>query len=73
MDILNQFYNDEHAREAVKAFFLAELDKIALENVYEGKETNGIKDAKETIERSFILLGELYGKQKQKETINFAR
>ena len=70
---LNQFYNDEHTREAVKAFFLAQLDKMALEKVFEGLDTHGIKDAKETIERSFIELGELYGKNKKPNITNQAR
>lgn len=72
-NLLNQFTNDEHTREAVKAFFLAELDKLALEKVYEGKDTTGIKDAKETIERSFIELKELYSKKKVVQNINYAR
>ena len=72
MDLLNQFFNDEHTREAVKAFFLAELDRLALERVYDGKDTTGIKDAKETIERSFIELKELYEKNKEVKNINYA-
>ena len=70
---LRQFYNDEHTREAVKEFFLAQLDRLALDKVYEGKDTSGIKDAKETIERSFIELKELYGKDKKPDNTNPAR
>ena len=73
MDLLNQFYNDEHTREAVREFFLKELDKLALEQVYGGQETSGIKDAREVIERSFIELKELYGKNKEAKNINPAR
>ena len=72
-NFLNQFYNDEHTREAVKAFFLEQLDKLALEKVYSGKETTGIKDAKETIERAFIELKELYSQEKPIKNINEAR
>ncbi len=72
-NFLNQFHNDEHTREAVKAFFLEQLDKLALEKVYEGKDTAGIKNAKETIERSFIELKELYGKDKIINSVNEAR
>ena len=72
-NFLNQFYNDEHTREAVKAFFLEQLDKLALEKVYSGKETTGIKDAKETIERAFIELKELYSQEKTIKNINEAR
>ncbi|OGL46466.1 MAG: hypothetical protein A2W05_07115 [Candidatus Schekmanbacteria bacterium RBG_16_38_10] len=72
-NFLNQFYNDEHTREAVKAFFLEQLDKLALEKVYSGEETTGIKDAKETIERAFIELKELYGKDIKINSVNQAR
>lgn len=73
MDLLKQFHNDEHTREAVKEFFLSELDKYALESVYDGKDTTGIKDAKKVIENAFIELRELYGKDKRVITINEAR
>ena len=72
-NFLNQFYNDEHTREAVKAFFLEQLDRLALEKVYSGEETTGIKDAKETIERAFIELKELYGKDIKINSVNQAR
>ena len=72
-NLLNQFHNDEHTREAVRAFFLEQLDRLALEKVYSGKETTGIKDAKETIERSFIELKELYGKDVKINSVNQAR
>ena len=71
--MLNQFYNDENTREEVKSFFLAELDKLALEKVYEGQDTKGIKDAKEAIERAFTELKELYGKEKKPDNTNPAR
>lgn len=70
---LNQFYNDEHTREAVKQFLIDQLDKLALERVYSGEDVKGIADAKETIEKSFIELKELYGKDKVVKTINQAR
>ena len=71
--MLNQFYNDEKTREAVKEFFFEQLDKLALEQVYEGKDTQGVKTAKEAIERSFIELRELYEKKKQVNNVNEAR
>lgn len=71
--LLNQFYSEESVREAVREFFLVQLDKLALERVYDGKDTTGIKDAKKVIENSFIELSELYGKDKRVITINEAR
>lgn len=73
MDNLNRFYQDENLREDVKTFFLEELNKLALERVYNNKETRGIADAKEIIEKSFIELQERYGKRKKVEVINQSR
>lgn len=72
MNLLNQFSNDEHTREAVKSFLLAELDKHALELVYDGKDVKGIADAKKVIEQSFIELKELYEKV-EKKLVNNSR
>ena len=70
---LNQFYNDEYTREAVKSFLLKQLDEVALERVYDGEDTKGIADAKETIEKAFVEMKELYGKEQKPNTINQAR
>ena len=71
--LLNNFYNDEHTREAVKEFFLQELDKYALEKVYAKEETKNIAEAKEVIEQAFSELHELFSKRKEVEVINKAR
>jgi hypothetical protein len=62
--LLNTFQNEPHTREAVKEFMFAQLDKVALERVYERGDTQSIADAKEVIENVFIELKELYGKDK---------
>lgn len=72
-DLLRQFYNDETLREEVKAFLFQELDKYALEKVYEKKDTQAIAEAKETIERAFSELEVLFSRKKDKEIINPAR
>lgn len=72
MDLLHQFYDDSYTRDAVKEFLLKELDRIALEKVYEKKDTQGIADAKETIERAFTELKEKY-EQKKKVVVDSPR
>lgn len=64
---LNTFQNDEYVREAVKDFLTSQLNKLALERVYERKNTNDVADAKEIIEKAFVELHELYGKKKPVE------
>lgn len=73
IDLLNNFQNDEHTREAVKAFFFQEMDKYALEMVYNMEDTLAIAEAKKVIERAFVQLGETYSRKKVKEIINKAR
>lgn len=71
--LLKQFNNDEHTREAVKLFLFAVLEKIALERVYNREDTKDLADAKEIIETMFIELREKYADDKEKEKINLAR
>ena len=73
MDLLNQFQNDEHRREAVLEFLLKQMDTMVLEKVYLGEDVKGIADAREAIKRAFIELQELYGKDKIIKNINHAR
>jgi len=73
MELLKRFYEDEHTREAVEEFFNKELEKLALEKIFSGQEISGIKDAKKVIERSFVELKELYGKDKESKSTNQAR
>lgn len=68
--LLIQFQNDAHTRETVREFMLAQLDKTALEYVYEQKDTKPIAEAKKVIEQTFIELKELYSQDKKKETYN---
>lgn len=71
--LLKQFNNDEHTREAVKMFLFVILEKIALERVYNREETKDLADAREIIETMFIELREKYADDKEKEKINLAR
>lgn len=73
MDLLNQFYKDEHTREAVKSFLFSELNIYALEKVYESEDTKAIAEAKETIERAFSRLEDMYTPKKKAEVSNPAR
>lgn len=73
MDILHQFYDDSYTRDAVKKFLLEELDRYALEKVYEKKDTHGIADAKESIDRAFTELQEMYEQNKRVEVVNEAK
>lgn len=68
--LLIQFQNDAHTRETVREFMLAQLDKLALEYVYEQKDTKGIAEARNVIENTFVELKELYSQDKKKEVYN---
>lgn len=51
-ELLKQFYQQEHMRVEVYKFFKKVLDDIALERVYKGESTEGIKDAKQVLIRA---------------------
>lgn len=66
------FYNNEHEREAVKAFLITQLGNLAIERAFDGDDVVGIKEARDTIVRSFDRLDEMYGK-KDKSIISNSR
>lgn len=49
--LLKQFFDQEQMRIEVYKFFKHTLDEIALERVYKGEDTQGVKDAKEVLVR----------------------
>jgi hypothetical protein len=63
MHILNQFHQNKVEREAVQAFMVQCLEKIAVERVFRGEDVSGIKDARELVDRTFDELQLLYGEQ----------
>lgn len=65
-ELLKQFYQQEHLRVAVYQFFKQVLDEIALERVYRGQETAGIKDAKEVLVRAESALQSKFAPKKAK-------
>lgn len=68
--ILRGFYNNEGEREAVKGFLVEMLGEIAIERAFDGKDTKGIQEARECVERAFDRLEEKYGKIKKPIAIN---
>lgn len=73
IDRLNLFYQDENMRELVKDYLFTQLDKLAIEKVYNREDVKGMADAKEAIEKAFNLLDETYGARKTTNTDNSAR
>jgi hypothetical protein len=62
MNQLSLFYNNEGEREAVRAFMIEVLERIAIERAFAGKDVKGIPEARECIEQTFDRLAEKYGK-----------
>jgi hypothetical protein len=58
---LKVFYDNENQREAVKEFMIQCLQELAVERVFERKDTGSIADAKDVVEHTFIRLSEIYG------------
>lgn len=64
---LKAFYGDKAMMESVYGFFLAHLDKMALQRVMERKDTAAIPDAKEVIDNAILELDALFGIKKEKK------
>lgn len=65
MQILHQFYANKVEKDAVQAFMIECLEKIAVEKTFAGEDTTGIKDARELIDRMFNELETTYGEVKK--------
>ncbi len=62
-DPLRQFYNDEHAREAVLSHLSDYLSRKAVERVMERGDVSGLADAAEFVKGAFVELKERYGEE----------
>jgi len=65
MNPLVLFYNNKTQREAVKDFIILTLKDVAVERSFAGQSIDGIKDAKELIDKAFYRLEELYGEKEK--------
>lgn len=65
INLLAVFYRDEHTREEVKSFMLANLEEMAIQAVFEKKPVEGIAEAKELVDKTFNRLAELYAEPKK--------
>lgn len=64
-ELLKQFHQQEHVRVEVYKFFKSVLDEIALDRVYKGQGTDGIKDAKEVLVKAETKLQQMFSVPKQ--------
>ena len=60
MDLLRQFYLNEHEREAVKEFMIQVLKERAVDKVFNKKAIAGVYEARQTIDDVFNKLEEMY-------------
>ena len=61
MQSLKLFYDNVTEREAVREFLIESLREIAIEKTFDGEDVTGIKEARQTIDKMFDKLDELYG------------
>lgn len=62
---LQQFYKNEHERDAVKAFLVDQLSEEAVKKVFAGSDTSGVREARELIEAAFNKLHDMFGEIKK--------
>lgn len=73
MNLIQQFFKDEHTREAVKGFLLEYLHTKAGDMAFQGDDTKYIKQAKDVVEEAWNKLEQLYGEKKEGKKENPAR
>ena len=61
---------NQSERDAVKAFLTDTLGQIAVELSFDGKDTRGIKDAKDCVDRAFQRLEEAYGERPKAQDVS---
>ena len=72
-DELRLFYEQEQMRDEVKRYMHDLLDELALRDVYKGNDVSGYKEARNTVDKLFARLDEMYGKDKKKLLTNQAK
>lgn len=70
--LLERFWNDEHTKEAVRAFQIAILNEMIIEDCYNtGSEMGKAhKQTKELIDNSFKRLDEMFGRKEEPKIDN---
>ncbi len=71
--LLAQFYQNDGMRDAVHAFLIENLKELTVDKAFSGEDTNGIMEAKLSIERAFTELTSRYGKNPKPKVDNQAR
>ena len=64
-DLLQLFWQDEHTREAVKAFQIAMLEETAVKLTFAGDDVSGLPEAKKLVEASFKRLNDVFGSKEE--------
>jgi hypothetical protein len=67
---LHQFYIQEEMREAVKEFIMNHLKEITIRKAFAGESTEGICEAKNTLQNAFKQLSDTYGTTIQTTAVN---
>lgn len=70
MPILQQFYIQEEMRNAVKEYILNHLKEITIKKAFNGESTEGICEAKNTLQNAFKQLDDTYGAKTQTNAVN---
>jgi len=67
---LHKFYIDQEMREAVKEYILNHLKDITIKKAFAGESTEGILEAKNTLQNAFKQLEDTYGPKKETKDVN---
>ena len=70
MNKLHQFYLQQEVYQEVKNFMMNHLKEITIKKAFAGESTEGILEAKNTLQNAFKQIEDTYGTQEQTKAIN---
>ena len=70
MKPLHTFYNQPEVYSAVRDFFFEHLKEITIKKAFAGESTEGILEAKNTLQNAFKQLEDTYGTKQETKAIN---
>jgi len=70
MKPLNHFYVQQEIYQEVKKFFFDHLKEITIKKAFAGESTEGISEAKNTLQNAFKQLEDTYGTTQQTQATN---
>ncbi len=71
--LLKQFYEDKHTREAVHNYLIEFLKEEGVRKIFDKEDVSGVSEAKEMIDKAFDNLETIFAPKAKPKIINEVR